>query len=274
MFKVLILLIVLLLSQEKTVAQDISSCNAQFETWADCVNESPECGLGCSTDAPPQTCADTVSFTCSASTCCNICNFDLDGYTECLVGLGCTDEDADCQILQGGSILDAPSMILNDGHIGDLLQIATDHPCQAALDMFYSCLDGKEGSDLCDAEFNAYDTCIIGGVGVSNPVAGAQGLGWCRGLHSAWKTCVAQEGCTADCNLEMPTTCEAHESTICGKIACCAGCEDLAVDSYAACGETVGCAATECSEEASGACWMGASMMTTAVLGAGVLAIL
>lgn len=266
------LLAVLLLPQEKTVAQDISSCNPHFETWSNCVNESPECGLGCSTDAPPQNCSETVSFSCSARTCCSSCNFDLNSYTTCILGPGgCTD--ADCQILQDGSLPNGPSMILNDGHIADLQQIAKDHPCQEQLDTYYSCVNDREESDLCDAEFNSYDSCI-GGVGVTNPVAGVHGLGWCRGLHSVWKVCVQQEGCTAECNLELPTTCEAHESTICGKISCCTGCEDLAADSYATCGETVGCAATECSEKESGACSIGTSMMTTAVLGAGVLAIL
>jgi hypothetical protein len=278
MLKLSILIAGLLLAQEKAVAQDISSCNAQFETWANCVNESPECGLGgCSTDAPPNTCADTVSFTCSSITCCDSCDSDLFGYTECILGLGCPD--ADCEILEGGSsssIPDGdPSMILDDGdHLSNLQQISKGQICQTELSSFYSCADRKEESDPCDTEFNAYDTCI-GGVGISNPLGGIHGLGWCRGLHSVWKACVKQEGCTADCNLEMPITCEAHESTVCGKISCCAGCEDSAADSYATCGETVGCAATECSEEGrSGACSMSASMMTTAVLaGAGVLAI-
>lgn len=271
MSKPSIIMAVLILSQEKTVAQDISSCIAKFKTWATCVNESPDCGVGCSTDAPPHNCTETVSFTCSASTCCFPCNLDLNVYTECILGLGCTD--ADCQILQDGGLPDGPSTILNDGHIADLQQIAKDRPCQAKLDTFYSCVDGREKSDLCDVEFNSYDLCL-GGVGISNPLAGVHGLGWCRGFHSVWKECVEREGCMVDCNLELPTTCEAHESTICGKISCCAGCEDLAADSYATCGETTGCAATECSEEGSGAWSMGASMMTTVVLGAGVLAIL
>jgi hypothetical protein len=170
----------------------------------------------------------------------------------------------------------SPSIISNEDHINNLYQIAGDHPCQPKLDTFMSCADQREepDPDLCDESFNAFDACI-GGVGVSNPIAGVSGLGWCRGLHSAWKTCVVRQGCTADCNLELPTTCEEHESTICGKISCCAGCEDSAADSYAACGETVGCAATDCSEEGSGACSMAASIMTTAaVLVIGALAIL